>query len=268
MTDITVDAQGPSGSKRWPLHRIIMAAVGAGLFTWAALGMNWTWIAKYQPSIISGLMETVGLLITSSIAGFALAMLVGLAQVAGPWPLAALSKLFCVVIRGTPLLLQMWILYYGLGSIFPYMPGLRQSWIWPYLIDAWPYAFVALMLSFGGYTGEVMRGAFKGVPSGELEAARAFGMHPIVIFFRIWLPRAIYRALPTLNGEVILQLKATPLVATIAVVDVYAVFGRIRQETFIIYEPLLLLALTYMVMAGIITLGFRFIESRLPTRGL
>ena len=65
------------------------------------------------------------------------------------------------------------------------------------------------------------------------------------MFRRIWLPQAIYRALPTLTGETVLQLKATPLVATITVIDIYAVASRVRQETFIIYEPLLLLALIY-----------------------
>lgn len=269
MTDAAISSVSTtSPPKRWATHRIVMVVLAAALFVWAALSMNWTWIERYQFEILSGLWQTISLLVTSSVVGFFLATAVGFSQVAGPWPLAALSKGFCIVIRGTPLLLQMWILYYGLGSIFPYISGIRQSFIWPILVEAWPYAFVALVLSAAGYTGEVMRGAFKGVPKGELEAAKAFGMHPFTIFRRIWLPRAVYRALPTLNGEIILQLKATPLVATIAVVDVYAVFGRIRQETFIVYEPLLLLALTYMVMAGLITLGFRLLESRLPSRGI
>ncbi len=169
---------------------------------------------------------------------------------------------FCTLIRGTPLLLQLWLLYYGLGSLFPYIPEIRQSWLWPYLIEVWPYAFVALTLSFAGYEGEVMRGALKGVPKGELEAAYALGMSRWMVLRLIWLPRAIQRVLPTLNGEVILQMKATPLVATISFVDIFAVFSRIRQETYIIYEPLILLALVYLVIAGIITLGFSMLERR------
>ncbi|MEO9705248.1 MAG: ABC transporter permease subunit, partial [Nitratireductor sp.] len=120
--------------------------------------------------------------------------------------------------------------------------------------------------SFAGYEGEVMRGAFAGVPRGQLESARAFGMSRWKIFRRIWLPQAIQRALPTLAGETVLQLKATPLVATITVVDIYAVSSRVRQDTFIIFEPLLLLALVYLVITGLIVLAFRRLEARVPTR--
>ena len=194
-------------------------------------------------------------------------MPLGLAQATGPRWLAWPAKAFCTVIRGTPLLLQLWLLYYGLGSLFPQYPWIR--------------AFVALALSaaglalcragadacpIAGYEGEVMRGAFAGVPRGQLEAARAFGMSRWKIFRRIWLPQAIHRALPTLAGETVLQLKATPLVATITVVDIYAVASRVRQDTFITYEPLLLLALIYLAITGILVFLFRRLEARIPSR--
>ncbi|MDP5293637.1 ABC transporter permease subunit [Oceanimonas sp. CHS3-5] len=245
-------------------HRLLMAGVALAAFTAAALNMDWSWLPKYQEQIVSALGVTVALFVTSVLAGGLLAVPLGLAQVAGPWPLAWLARGFCTVIRGTPILLQMWLLYYGLGSLFPYMPELRQSWLWPYLIEAWPYAFVALTLSFAGYEGEVMRGAFKGVPRGELEAAYSMGMRPFTILRRIWLPRAVQRVLPTLGGELILHLKATPLVATIAVIDIYAIIARIRQETFITYEPLLLLAFIYTLLAAGIALGVWLLEKRLP----
>jgi polar amino acid transport system permease protein len=124
-----------------------------------------------------------------------------------------------------------------------------------------------LTVSFAGYNGEVMRGAFAGVPRGELEAARAYGMTPFTTLRRIWLPRAFYRALPTLGGEVILQLKCTPLVATITVLDLYGVISRIRQDTYLTYEPLLFLALIYMVLTGILTVFVHLIERRIPSPG-
>jgi polar amino acid transport system permease protein len=107
-----------------------------------------------------------------------------------------------------------------------------------------------------------MRGAFANVAKGQLESARAFGMSRSKLFRRIWLPQAIRTALPTLGGETILQLKATPLVATITIVEIYAVASRVRQDTFIVYEPLLLLACIYMLIAGGITLMFRYLERR------
>ena len=197
----------------------------------------------------------------------ALALGLGLAQAAGPRWLALPARAFCTAIRGTPLLLQLWLIYFGLGSLFPQFPWIRESDLWPILRQAWPYALLALTLSFAGYEGEVMRGAFRSVPRGQLEAARAFGLSRWGVFRRIWLPQALARAIPTLGGETVLQMKATPLVATITVIDIFAVSTRVRQETFIIYEPLLLLALLYMVLAGGIALVFRGLERRF-TRGL
>jgi polar amino acid transport system permease protein len=195
-----------------------------------------------------------------------LAIPLGLAQAAGPWYLAMPARVFCTVIRGTPLLLQIWLLYYGLGSLFPQFPWIRQSDLWPILRQAWPYALLALTLSYAGYEGEVMRGAFKGVPHGQLEAAKAMGMPRLTLFRRIWLPQALHRVLPTLGGETVLQLKATPLVAMITVTDIYAVSSRVRAETLIVYEPLLMLALVYLAITGMIVALFTWFERRLPSR--
>src|SRR5690606_21255785 len=145
--------------------------------------------------------RTLTLLFSSAAVGFVFALLLGLAQVTGPRPVAWLAGGFCSMIRGTPLLLQLWLLYYGLGSIFALYPEIRSSFLWPYLRQAWPYGFLALTISFAAYEGEVMRGAFAGVPRGDLEAAKAYGMGRWTTFRRIWLPRALQRALPTLSGE-------------------------------------------------------------------
>jgi polar amino acid transport system permease protein len=243
-------------------HRIMLLAVALGLVLWAALSLRWDWIPRYWLLGVEGIWRTLWLMALSVLIGFTLAVPLGLAQAAGPRFLAAPARWFCTIIRGTPLLLQIWLIYFGLGSLFPQYPWIRASELWPYLRQAWPYALMALSLSYAGYEGEVMRGAFKSVPHGQLEAARAYGLSRWAVLSRIWLPQALARALPTLGGETILQLKATPLVATITVIEIYAVAGRVRQDTFIIYEPLLLLAVIYMAIAGIITLGFRWLERR------
>ncbi len=248
-------------------HRIVMIGLFAALVLWCALTMRWDWIPKYAPLAVEGIWRTIWLLVVTSVFGFLMAIGLGLAQAIGPWYLAAPARIFCTVIRGTPLLLQIWLIYYGLGSLFPQYPWIRESELWPYLRQAWPYAILALTLSYAGYEGEVMRGAFASVARGQLEAAEAFGMPRFTMFRRIWLPQAIQSALPTLGGETILQLKATPLVATIAIVEVYAVASRVRQDTFIVYEPLLLLAIVYLVIAGFIALIFRKLEQRVPVKG-
>lgn len=248
-------------------HRLALIALALGVAVWAGVSLRWDWIGRYWALGLAGLWRTLWLLALSVVIGFALAVPLGLAQAAGPRWLAAPARWFCTVIRGTPLLLQIWLIYYGLGSLFPHYPWIRQSDLWPYLRQAWPYALIALSLSYAGYEGEVMRGAFRSVPHGQLEAARAYGLGRWAVLRRIWLPQALARALPTLGGETVLQLKSTPLVATITVIEIYAVASRVRQDTFIIYEPLLLLALIYLAIAGLIALGFRGLERRY-TRGM
>jgi len=247
-------------------HRIVLLLMAAGLIALIATTMRWYWLPDYYGALLAGIWKTILILISTCALGFLLAVPLGLLQVTGPKPLAKLCLGFCTIIRGTPLLLQLWLLYYGLGSLFPQIPEIRDSFLWPYLRQAWPYAVLSLTLSFAGYEGEVMRGAFAGVPHGELEAAHAYGMKPFTMLRRIWLPRAVQRALPTLTGEVVLQLKSTPLVATITVIDVYAVISRVRQDTYIIYEPLLLLALIYLCLTGILVAIFRYFENKVPTR--
>ena len=247
-------------------HRIALIIVALGIVLSAALFMRWDWLPTYLPLATQGIWRTMWLLVVTCVLGLALAIPIGLVQVTGPWWLSLPAKTFCTIIRGTPLLLQLWLLYYGLGSLFPQFPWIRDSALWPILRQAWPYAVLSLTLSYAGYEGEVMRGAFAGVARGQLESARAFGMSRWTIFRRIWLPQAIHRALPTLAGETVLQLKATPLVATITMVDIYAVASRVRQDTFITYEPLLLLALVYLAVTGVLVYGFRKLESRIPQR--
>lgn len=226
--------------------------------------MQWYWVAEYVPKFIDGIIITLQLLSLSIFFGMILAVPIGLVQVTGPRWLSIPARSFCTVIRGTPLLIQLWLLYYGLGSLFPMIPEIRESFLWPLLRDAFPYAVLAFTLSVAGYEGEVLRGAFKSVPKGELEAARAFGMSRFTVLRRIWLPRALQNVLPTLAGEFVLTLKSTPLAATITVFDVYGVGSIVRQETYRVYEPLLFVAAIYICLTAVIVVLFRWLETRVP----
>ncbi len=249
-------------------RRLVMLALVLALVALTVLYGRWDWLAepKYQALILRGIGNTLILLVLTMAIGMTLAIPLGLAQAVGPWYLALPAQVFCGLTRGTPLLLQLFLLYYGVGSLFPGIPGIRESLFWPILRDAWYYAILGLSLSVAGYEGEVMRGAFKAVPHGQLEAARAMGMPRFTLFRRIWLPQAVQRVLPTLGGETVLQMKATPLVALITVVDIYAVANRVRSETLITYEPLMLLAAVYLGIAGLIVLLFRWLERRVPQK--
>ena len=273
MADVPLpvsEEDGPTGIKALLMpHRLVLMAIGVGIIVFAATTMRWDWLPRYGEQLLSGLGWTLALLFSSAIVGFFFAVLLGLVQVTGPKPLGWLAAGFCGIIRGTPLLLQLWLIYYGVGSVMAeHRVYLRDEWptLFYYSRQSWIYGFAALTISFAAYEGEIMRGAFKGVPRGELEAAKAYGMGRLTMFRRIWLPRAIHRALPVLNGETVLQLKATPLVATITVMDLYGVVSKIKSATYLTYEPLLLLALVYMILTAILVAIFRFFENRVPTR--
>lgn len=233
--------------------------------------MRWEWIPAYFPLLMHGLWLTVQLTILSVSIGFILAVPIGLVQVTGPSYLARPARWFCVFIRGTPLLIQLWLLYYGLGDYLPYLKFTKticigQSCVWDILANGYYYGLLALILSFAGYEGEVMRGAFQGVPRGELEAARAFGMSPWKVLSRVWFPRAVRQVLPTLAGETVLQLKSTPVVFTVTVLDLMGVASKVRQDLYITYEPLLFVAAIYICLTLLIVLAFRFVESLVPQK--
>ena len=233
---------------------------------WDSAMMDFSWLPKYLPLLTDGLWLTIQLLVFSVIFGFILAVPIGLVQVTGPRPLAWAARAFCTTIRGTPLLIQLWLLYYGLGSLFPQIPWIRQSFMWPVLREGYFYAIVAFTLSFAGYEGEVMRGAFQSVPKGELEAGRAFGMSRFTLLRRIWLPRAVRQVLPTLAGEVVLQLKSTPIAFTVTVMDLYGVAYKVRQDTYLVYPPLIIVTIAYVALSAIIVLAFRYVEKQVPIK--
>lgn len=232
--------------------------------------MVWDWLPKYLPLLLHGLWLTALLLVFSVIFGFLLAVPLGLVQVTGPTPLKYLANLYCRIIRGTPMLLQLYILYYGLGTLFPQLgqayPSFKSDFQWLIRLDGFYYALVALSLNFAGYVGEVMRGAFLSVPRGELEAARAFGMSRTKLLRRVWFPRAVRNVLPTLNGEIISQLLTTPLAFTVTVMDLMGALYKVRQDTYRIYEPLLFGAAVYFIIAMIMVHFFRRMENSIPQR--
>ena len=228
--------------------------------------MDFTILIKFLPLIITGLWYTILLLVLSVFFGMILAIPIGLVQVTGPKPLAWLAVGFCTVIRGTPLLVQLYLLYYGLGSLFPQIPWIRHSFLWPVLREGFFYATLAFTLSFAGYEGAVMKGAFASVPKGELEAARAFGMSPFTVLRRIWFPRAFRIVLPTLGGETILQLKATPIAAMVTVVELYGAAGQIFRTTYDFFPPMLMVAVIYFALTFIITRVFNYVERQVPQR--
>jgi len=228
--------------------------------------MDFSWLSDpfYQEYLIEGLINTLWLLLVSAVLGFTLAVGMALARIKGPRPLAWLAQGITTVMRGTPLLVQLFFFYYGVGRLLEDIPGIQDSIFWGVLRDPFFYATLTFTLSVGAYTGEVLRGALLSVPPGEREAGRAFGLSPFQVFTRLWLPRAIQLCLPTLTGEIILLLKSVPLVSTIAMMDLLQAANIIRDETFLTYEPLLLIGAIYLVLTVLLTLVLRRVELSFP----
>jgi polar amino acid transport system permease protein len=228
--------------------------------------MSFSWVDAYWPLLVSGAGQTIALLLISVVFGFIFAIGLAFAQVSGGPVMRALARGYCTFFRGTPLLIQLWLLYYGVGSLLPMIPGIRQSLLWPILREGFFFAAVSFTLNYAAYEAEVLRGALLAVPKGELEAGRAFGMRPFTLVRRIWLPRAIRIALPTIGGEIVMQLKATPLAFTVTVMDLYAVATKVRQDTLLVYEPLIVVTVFYLIITAIIAAAFRTLEAQVPVR--
>ncbi|MCM2441041.1 ABC transporter permease [Agrobacterium vitis] len=228
--------------------------------------MDFSWIGNYWPLLLAGAWQTLALLVISVVLGFVMAIGLAFAQVSGGPVTRVLARSYSTFFRGTPLLIQLWLLYYGVGSLLPMIPGIRQSLIWPLLREGFFFAAVSFTLNYAAYEAEVLRGALLAVPKGELEAGRAFGMGRFTLIRRVWLPRAIRIALPTIAGEVVMQLKATPLAFTVTVMDLYAVAYKVRQDTLLVYEPLIVVTLFYLALTAIIARCFRVVEAQVPIR--
>ncbi|HEY4162444.1 MAG TPA: ABC transporter permease [Dongiaceae bacterium] len=215
-----------------------------------------------MPQLLAAVPLTLALTIISGVIGNLLALPVAVARTSSNPFLWVPAYCYILVMRGTPLLIQLFFIYYGLGSLLP-GTWVRHSWLWPYLRDAFWYAVFAFSLNTAGYTGEILRGGLQAVPHGEVEAGRAFGMTDWLIFWRIRLPRAIRISLPTMTGEVILLLKSTSLASTITIADIMGVRQDIFAQSFKVYEPLIGAAIIYITLVFIFTRVLYWLEARL-----
>jgi octopine/nopaline transport system permease protein len=226
-------------------------------------GFDWCFLLwTVIPALIKAIPVTFFLLVVSGVLGNLLAIPVALARVSHNPVLWMPSYAFILLMRGTPLLVQIYLIYYGLGQVFGETtlfgkPLMRAV---PFLRDAIYYAIFALTLNTAGYTGEILRGAILAVPHGEIEAGRAFGMSRWTIFRRITLPRAIRICLPTMSTETILLLKATSLASTITVYEVLGMAQYLRQQSFRTYETLIGAGIVYIVLVFILTRILNWLE--------
>ena len=213
--------------------------------------MNWQLMWDSLPRMLGGLTLTLQLILASLALGAAVAFGVALLRLSGNRPVERLAGAYVFVFRGTPLLVQIFLIYYGLGQF----EFIRDSFLWPFLREPMWCAILALTLNTGAYTSEVLRGAILSVPQGQVEAARACGMSRALAFRRIVLPVAVRQMLPAYGNEVILMVKASSLASTITLMEITGIARRMIAQTFAVFE--------LFIVAGAIYLLLNFIASRL-----
>ncbi|HEY6610013.1 MAG TPA: ABC transporter permease [Pseudomonas sp.] len=212
---------------------------------------GWELLVKWTPKMLDGVALTLELVAIAVVAGLLLALPLGIGRASRHWHVRALPSAYIFFFRGTPLLLQLFIVYYGLAQF----PAVRQSVLWPFLRDPYWCALLTMTLHTAAYIAEIMRGAIHAVPVGEVEAARALGMSKRQALWHIILPRAARIGLPAYTNEVILMLKASAVVYTVTLYDIMGMAKTISSRT---YEQMF-----FFVYAGalylIITIGLTWI---------
>jgi octopine/nopaline transport system permease protein len=212
-----------------------------------------------MPKLLAAVPVTLALTGAAAVIGNALAVPLALARISQRLVLWLPAWLYIMLLRGTPLLVQIYLIYYGIGQLLP-GTWVRHSFLWPYLRDGFWYAVFALSLNTAAYSGEILRAAIQAVPRGELEAAASLGLRGRQILRLVTLPRALSICLPTMGGELILLLKSTSLASTITVMDLLGTAQYLRTQTLHTYEPLLGAALIYIALVFLLTRALNRLE--------
>ena len=198
------------------------------------------------------------LLLISLVAGLLIALpLAVLRSLPSPW-ISRPIWLYTYVFRGTPMLVQLFLIYYGLGQ-FEWM---QQSALWPWFSSAWFCACLCFALNTGAYTTEIIAGAIRALPAGEIEAAKAMGMSRGVMLRRIVLPAALRRALPAYSNEAIFMLHGTSLASIVTIMDLTGAARTVNSTYYIPFEAFITAAVFYFLMTLVLVGLFHKAEAR------
>ncbi len=225
--------------------------------------MDFEFLARIIPQIAAGLPTTLLLVAQSLALGFVLAVLVALMRLSANSLASGFAYGFVYVFRSTPLLVQIFLIYYGSGQFRPF---LEDVGLWVFFRDAWFCAVLALTFNTAAYTSEIIRGGIQSVPRGEIEAGRAVGMSALQLFRRVTFPIAIRQALPAYGNEVILMVKASSLASTITILEITGIAKTIIASTFRPVEVFIVAGALYLAINFCVTQAIRLAERRLAAR--
>ncbi len=206
-------------------------------------------IPKYFPTFYEAAWLTLQLTTLGILVGLILGLIVALMRISELKILNKPAQLYIWMIRGTPLLLQLWIIYFGLASIVN-IPGV-------------PSAVIALGIHNGAYIAEIFRGSIQSIDRGQREAALSLGMTPWQAMKRVILPQAFKRSVPPLGNQFIIALKDSSLASTVAVRELLLRSRQIGSSQYLLMEMLIIAAIYYLIMTSVLTIIVSRIERRL-----
>lgn len=225
--------------------------------------MNMELIFTTLRSLLAGVPVTAMLLACALIVGLLLAGLITGARLSRN-PLArTIARAYVTLIRGTPLIAQLFLIYFGLGQF----DAVRESFLWPAFRSEYFCAVLALALNTAAYTSEILRGGILSVPAGQIEAALAAGMNRATRLRHIVLPLAIRQMLPAYGNEVVLMVKATSVASVITIMEVTGIARTIAGETYAPLEVFTAAGAIYFAINASLSAGVRWIEKRFAAHG-
>ncbi len=210
------------------------------------------------PRLLSAAVITLKLLSVSLIIGLFIGFLFAILRLNKNIFVNRFAYGYSYVFRGTPLLVQIFIIYFGLGQI----EYLRSTFLWVILKEPYWCAIIAFALNTGAYTSEILRSAFQTIKPGVIEAGKSLGISSKIIFYKIQIPIAIRQSLPAYGNEIILMMKGTSLASTVTIMDLTGVAKYIISTTFKPIEVFIVAGGIYLFMTFIIHNLIKFLEKK------
>jgi arginine/ornithine transport system permease protein len=220
--------------------------------------VDWALVAESLPAYWRGLQVSLLLMLICVSASFVLSVPLAIARVSPRRWLSLPVFLYTYVLRGTPLLVQLYMIYFGLAQF----EWLRESAAWPLFRNAWFCAWLAFALNSTAYTTEILAGALRQTPSGEIEAARSLGMSTATIYGRILLPSAIRRALPQYGNELVMVMHATSIASAVTIVELTRTARDVYYNNLAPLEAFGLVAVFYFVITFTLVGLVKLLERR------
>tara|TARA_Y100000590_G_scaffold255958_1_gene287492 strand:+ start:231 stop:905 length:675 start_codon:yes stop_codon:yes gene_type:complete len=220
--------------------------------------MDFELMANSFPKLLNAAVITLKLLSVSLIIGLFIGLFFAILRLNKNIFINKFAYGYSYIFRGTPLLVQIFIIYFGLGQI----ESLRSSFLWVILKEPYWCAIIAFALNTGAYTSEILRSAFQTIKPGIIEAGESLGISNKIIFYKIQIPIAIRQSLPAYGNEIILMMKGTSLASTVTLMDLTGVAKYIISTTFKPIEVFIVAGGIYLFMTFVIHNVVKFLEKK------